>query len=233
MPDVAAWLAALPTLAGFGLMLGLNPLLYGATADALARNSRVAARVGAMVLGLVTGATVLYVLLQSFDPTAFVDVVEQDAGDVARSRRVDVVAGMIFLAAATGIALWKIRSPATPARRPRSDVSGTGSWRYFALGVSCSVIGFTTLPIMYMTGRVTAGISPEIVPRLLAYGVFLVALVAPFVILAGAWTRFPVAAQRVTRSYARIAAMDHRWIYVAVLALTGLFCLGVGLFAPR
>ena len=77
MDDLARWAAALTTMVGLGLTLGLNPALYGATADMLAQNTRVPARMGWMVGGLATGATILYLLLQSFDPTEFVAAAER------------------------------------------------------------------------------------------------------------------------------------------------------------
>jgi zinc transporter ZupT len=228
---VAGWVAALVTLVGFGLALGLNPALYGATADMLARGSHVAARMIFLLAGLVVGATVLYVLLQSFDPASFVSIVERDAGAAVLRRGVDFVAGGVFLAAAIGVAWWKLRVPERPAPKPRPDKSASRSWSYFPLGLSCSIIGFTTLPIMYMTGRVTAEVSSEWLPRLLAYGVFLVALVAPFVLLAGAWSLFPAAGERVTRIYTRLIHLDYRWMWAGVLALAAVVCVGFGWFA--
>lgn len=232
MTDVVRWLAALSTLVGLGLSLGLNPALYAATADVLAQNTRVARRIGWMIGGLAVGATLLYALLQSFDPTALVSAAEERTTDALRDARVDAVAGALFLTAAVGVAGWKLREP---IRRPRAATAAprTRTWSYFLLGLGCSVVGFTTLPIMYMTGRVTEGVTGDPVLRLAAFAVFLVALAAPFAGLAGAWSLFPSAASRVEGFYGRLARTDHRWLYAGVLAVAGIACLVVALLPMR
>jgi cytochrome c biogenesis protein CcdA len=230
--DIARWAVALSTLVGFGLMMGLNPALYGATADMLARNTRVASRMSWMLLGLAAGATVLYVLLQSFNPTSLVNAVEQEAGTLVLSRTIDVIAGAVFLAAGVAVAVWRLRVPVRTTRAKPAKTRAH-SWSYFLLGLSCSIIGFTTLPIMYMTGRVAAQVTEHPLLRLAAYAVFLVALAAPFILLAAAWSRFPGTAARVTRIYTRLTHLDYRWIYAAVLGLGGIACIAFGLFAGR
>lgn len=232
MDDLARWAAALTTMVGLGLTLGLNPALYGATADMLAQNTRVPARMGWMVGGLATGATILYLLLQSFDPTEFVAAAERGTTEAVLDRRVDLIAGTLFLLGAVAVAWWKLRVPVrSPARRPVQ--ARAHSWSYYVLGVSCSVIGFTTLPIMYMTGRIADGVSDHPLLRWLAYAVFLVALAAPFVLLATAWIHFPTTAARVNRVYSHLIDMDHRWVYATVLAVAGVACLVLGVLPGR
>lgn len=232
MDDLARWSAALLTMVGLGLTLGLNPALYGATADMLAQNTRVASRMAWMVAGLAVGATVLYLVLQSVDPTEFVAAAERQTTDAVLDRGVDLAAGAVFLLGAAAMTVWKLR---TPVRRAHVKPVATRAhaWSYAVLGASCSVIGFTTLPIMYMTGRVADGVSDHPLLRWLAYGVFLVALAAPFVLLATAWTRFPTAAARVNRVYTHVIDMDHRGVYAAVLGVAGVACIALGVWPGR
>ena len=232
MQDLARWVVALSTLVGFGLTMGLNPALYGATADMLARNMHVAARMSWMVAGLATGATALFALLQTFDPTNLVIAIRGDVDTALLSRVVDFVVGAIFLAIAALIAWWVFRVPTRPIR-PARRAQNAPAITYFPLGLSCAVIGFTTLPIMYMTGRVTAGLTSHLGLRLAAYAVFLVALVGPFLVLAWIWSRFPTISRHVTEFYARITHGDYRWASVALLGVAGLVFIGLGLFAER
>ena len=232
MDHLARWVAALTTLVGLGLTLGLNPALYGATADVLAQNVRVVSRMAWMVAGLATGATILYLLLQSFDPTEFVTAAERQTTEAVLDRRVDLAAGAVFLAGAAAVAVWRIRVPVRRVR-PKRTTSRAHSWSYYVLGVSCSIIGFTTLPIMYMTGRVADGVTDQPLLRWLAYAVFLVALAAPFVLLATAWLHFPTTATRVHGYYVRAIDMDHRWLYAGVLGIAGLACVVLGVMPGR
>lgn len=233
MQDIARWIVALTTLIGFGLTLGLNPALYGATADMLARNLRVAAKMSWMVAGLATGATILFVLLQTFDPTNLVTAIRGDVDTALLSRTVDLVAGAVFLLAAAAVAWWSWRIPTRSVAPLRAPKGAGRSWSYFPLGLSCSIVGFTTLPIMYMTGRVTASLSSHVAPRIAAYIVFLIALAAPFVLLAWVWGRFPTLSARITGYYARVMAWDYRWAFACLLAAAGLVFLGLGLFLQR
>ena len=232
MEDLTRWAAALTTLVGLGLTLGLNPALYGATADMLAQNVRVVPRMAWMVAGLATGATILYLALQSFDPTEFVTAAERNATTAVLDRRVDLAAGALFLAGAVAVAVWRLRVPVRRVRA-RATKSRAHSWSYYVLGVSCSIIGFTTLPIMYMTGRIADGVSDHPALRWAAYVIFLVALAAPFVLLATAWLHFPATAARVNGYYVRAIDMDHRWLYAGVLGLAGLACVILGLLPGR
>lgn len=232
MDDFARWAAALMTMVGLGLTLGLNPALYGATAEMLAQNTRVPSRMAWMIGGLATGATLLYVLLQSFDPTEFVAAAQRRTTEAVLDRQVDLAAGAVFLAGAIAVAWWKVRVP-TRVRPSKTVKSHAHAWSFYVLGVSCSVIGFTTLPIMYMTGRVADGVSDHPLLRWLAYAVFLVALAAPFVLLATAWLHFPTTAARVNRVYTHVIEMDHRWVYAAVLGVAGAACLVLAVLPGR
>ena len=233
MQDLAKWFVALSTLVGFGLTMGFNPALYGATADILARNKQVAARMGWMVAGLITGATILFVLFQTFNPTALVTVVQGDVDRALLSRALDIIVGSVFVVAAAALATWALRVPTRPTRPPRVHAANARSISYFPLGLSCAIIGFTTLPIMYMTGRITAGLTADIALRLAAYAVFLVALVGPFLALAWLWSRLPGISGRVSALYARAMHTDFRWASAAVLVAGGLVFIGLGIFAGR
>ena len=57
MHEVLAWGAAILSLVGFGLAIGVNPALYGATADMLARDVDAAPRLRWRAGGLAAGAT--------------------------------------------------------------------------------------------------------------------------------------------------------------------------------
>lgn len=228
--EVATWASALLGLVGFGLSLGLNPALYGATADLLARGETPWSRLSWMAGGLFVGATILYVLFQTFNPTSFVSAVQHRVNDAVFNRTVDLIAGIVFVLLGVAIAMWALRVKQLPSREPKPPKQHTHMLGYFAIGVSSAVIGFTTLPIMYLVGRITTGLSADFVPRLLAYAVFLVALAAPFFALAWVWRRFPNATGRITDLYTRALHWDYRWLLAAVSIVAGLVFLALATF---
>lgn len=232
MHEVTRWMTGLCALVGFGLAMGLNPALYGATADMLARGVRAWPRLGAMLGGLIVGATTLVLVLQAFDPTRLVTMIEADVDAAALDRTVDLVAGIALFLTGGGIAVWKRVSPRLPTREQKGRRLTTRPMSYFVLGLSSAVVGFTTLPLMYMTGRVTSGLSDDIVARVLAYGVFLVALIAPFVALAWLWSRFPRVSRAVGESYATALTKDYRTALAVALGVCGV-ALVVFALMPR
>lgn len=86
---------------------------------------------------------------------------------------------------------------------------------------------------MYLTGRLVVGVSPDIALRLVAYAVFLIALVAPFILLAWIWSRFPRASGKVTEFYGRILAWNFRWVAFVVMLLCAIALLIFTLFFHR
>lgn len=75
--------------------------------------------------------------------------------------------------------------------------------------------------------------GPELLLRLLAYAVFLAALVGPLLLLAWLWSRFPTATKKVTAIYDRALAWDSRLVSVWVLAIIGALLVGFSVFTHR
>lgn len=64
----------------------------------------------------------------------------------------------------------------------------------------------------------------------MAYAIFLVAAVSPYVVLAWAWQRLPRVAKRITAAFQRLSAIDRRpWEFGIVLG-TGLLLFGLGIW---
>lgn len=246
MTHVTTWLAAVPTIVGLGLALGMNPVLYGATADTLARGRSVRSGLAALLAGVMTGATVLVLVVHGLNPANLVSRVQHRADAVVEDRAVDLVVGVIVLVAAGAIAVWTRLAPA-PASDPTARDGAVGasgptphpapdSPKYskatslFVLGATSSVVGFTTLPIAYLVGRAVESVSSDPVFRLLVYAVFLVSLIAPFILLAWVWSRFPAATRKVTATYDRMLAWDSRLVAVVIMVIVGLILLALALF---
>lgn len=243
MHELMKWVGAVPTLVGLGLALGMSPALYGATADTLARGSHIRSRLTWLLSGLVAGATVLVVVLRGLDPAHFVAQVRSRGDALVEDRMVDLTAGVMLLVAACVVAVWVWAVPDRTRPQDAASSSGEGaasgpgsdgpSPTLFLVGFGSSIIGVTTLPIMYLTGRVVAGVSPDLLLRAAAYLVFVVALVAPFIALAWLWTRFPAATRKVTAAYDRVLAWDPRITGVVIMAVGGIAMVAVGLLGHR
>ena len=232
MHEVLAWGTAILSLIGFGLAIGVNPALYGATADMLARDVDAAPRLRWMVGGLAVGATILVLIFHSFDPSRIVAASQGKLDAALVNRAIDVFTGVMFVLSAVAVVWWKIRVPTLPTKQSKPAKQRSGAFSYFFLGLG-ACIGFTTLPIMYLTGRLISGISTSLVVWLLAYGVFLIALAAPFFTLAWVWSRVPKLTQRITEFYARARLWDYRRVLAILLAAVGLVFFGLALFAHR
>lgn len=237
MKDVMTWIAAVPTLAGLGLALGMSPILYGAVADTLARGRNVAARITWLLVGLMAGATLLVVVLHGLNPANLVSRVQGEADAVVKDWVVDLSVGVALLVVAAAMALWVRRVPVRQGRADKAPAPASATapdakpTAMFVLGATASVVGFTTLPIAYLAGRAIDGVGPELPLRLLGLVVYLAALIAPFVLLAWVWTRFPAATKKVTAAYDKALAWDSRVVAVWVMAAIGVLLVGFSLFS--
>ena len=221
MGHTAGLLGAGLSLLGFGLAMGLNPALYAATVDMLARAKNPGRRLTLMIAGLFTGATALFFALQGLNPDHLVKVVETDLDKAVMDRLVDAVAGGVFIGAGLVLAAWRVHEPQLKQKAPKKPKENAGIWSYFVLGLGASVIGFTTLPIMYLVGRVIAAATHALALKAALYALFLVALAAPFLLLAFAWSRFLKFTDAFSRYYARLLKFDYRTIAAVLSVLVG------------
>lgn len=217
-------------LIGFALALGTHPATYGATVDMLARNTRWLPRVLWMSVGLIVGATILFTLFQFVNPDGFAKELLEEFDRIALNRTVEIVVGAGCLIAGVGVGVWRLIRPTLRLKtlqKPKSQSLFAG---YFVIGLSAAIVGFTTLPVMYLVGRVVTGLSPHLGIRAAGYGIFLFFLVAPFFLISVIWTRFPALTKRVYPIYMRALAWDYRWWVAALLAGAGVCLLGYALF---
>lgn len=249
MQELLQWLSTLAVLFGLGLSVGANPALYGATLDLLARPVRAAPRLIAMLGGLILGASVLFALFHVFNPTHLVDRVRGGVEAAALNRIVDLAAGVVLTLLALVLILWVLRVRKLPEKEdaPRSYPEAAGATgeptaarqtteprtqflSYFSIGLSGAVIGFTPLPALYLTARMTSELSSDWVLRLTAFAVFLVALAGPFVLLALVWRKFPGVTNGITERYSRVLAWDWRLAAAALCSIMGLVCFALAVF---
>lgn len=233
MHEVVKWAGALASLVGFALAMGVNPALYGATADMLARGKGVVTRLTWMLVGLAVGATILLAVLQVFNPTSALTALRDHATHAVLNRWVDLIAGAMFLLFAVGVVWWRLTRPLPPPKPAKPPKEGSAALSYFGIGIGSAVIGFTTWPLMYLVGRVVSAVSEDLILRGAAYVVFLVALGSPFILLAWVWSRFPRATAKITGFYTRALHSDYRWVLAALLAVAGLVFLALAAFWHR
>lgn len=230
MQEVLKWLSALPMLLGIGLSLGNNPAMYGAVIDMLARTPRALPRLLWLLGGLVIGCTILFVLFLFFNPTDFVTLVRGKVDHMVLNRAVDIAGGIVCFALAAELWMWHVRVPVRATKPPKPKNANPRMLGYFSIGLSSGIVGFTTLPLMYLTGRVISGLTSDWEWKVLAYAFFLVALTGPFFLIAWAWRTFPKVSVKISAVYQRVITWDYRIVAAIILALGGLLFFGLAIF---
>lgn len=221
MASGAGVVGAAVSLVGLGWALGLNPALYGATVDMLARTSNPVKRLIWMLGGLFIGATALFFVLQGLNPNHFVSMMKQDLSVAILNRIVDGIAGGLFILGGIATVAWRMRVPVIKKRAAKTPEPHSGLWSYFALGAGASIVGFTTLPIMYLTGRIVMGTTHNLGVRVILFALFLIALASPFVLLAFVWSRFPKFSHTLQARYAQALAQDYRYLLGSLAIVIG------------
>ncbi|SPF67751.1 Glycolipid exporter Gap/Sap [Propionibacterium ruminifibrarum] len=213
----AVWAAA-GSMIGLGLLMGFSPTTYALVVHLLTVARRPGRSVAWICVGLAAIATVMLVLFHFVDPDRLTDLFRARASALLIRRGVDLVAGVLALAAgAAQLVDWRVNLPRR--RRPRASHGGSPS-HLIGLGVVAG-IGLSEPATMYVTGRVIASVTHDVVVAGLLYLVFLAALVGPYLGAVLAWVRMPRVADAVRTFFERAARLDHRPIAGAVL-------LGIG-----
>ena len=186
--EILRFLGAGASLAALGVVMGISPTLVAETLRVLTGITRAYRAIAFMLLGLTIGATLILLLLQVVDPRTFEALLRGDVERLLVHRSVDLAAGAVFVIAAIIMGLRLRRSP-TP-RRPRSRPSGR-AWEMTLIGATNTLLGFSGFATMYLAARVMRAVSEDDALRVFSYAVFVLAMLAPYVLLAWAWRRFP------------------------------------------
>ncbi|MBF4576998.1 hypothetical protein [Frondihabitans sp. VKM Ac-2883] len=213
-------------LISLGLVMGFSPALTGIALRVLTRGDRhPLLLIGSLCLGMVVAATLLLVAFRSVDPQTFIDSYRGRVEAALIRRSVDfVAAALLLLTALVVIRLSrrprKIRRPRTRRTRPVDLV---------ALGFANTLVSISGVVTMYVTGRVISGLSPDWGLRIAAYGVFVAAMIGPYLVLGLLWERLPGVAGLAARGSSWLGRQDFRRLLAAALAVTGLVFVGLGI----
>lgn len=208
--------------------MGFSPTLYGFSLHALA-----AGRAGAvrwMSMGLLAASTLLVVIFQFVDPENLMKVLKGRIDALLLTRWVDLGAAVLLGVCGTVLLVVNRNDRTRPPKEHRSTPEAHQGRRAFGFGFANTLIGFSGVATMYVVGRVASGVSPHLWLRVLAYLVFVVTLVGPYLLAAWAWGRYPRFAEKATGGYERLLHRDLRTpiaililVVALAFALTGLW----------
>lgn len=226
--DFAQIVGGVIALLGFGFAMGFSPTLYGVVLHVLTRSQRPWPSVLALVTGLAAGSTVLLLAFRTVDPHRWVQRLQGQVAAFLVQRVVDLAAAAVFLITGA-ILLWQARR--RPARPKPVRVRRGSTWAMLGIGFVNAAVGVTGPATMYVTGRVLTGMSSSVVWEAIAYIPFLVALTAPYLAVAWAWSRVPKLAEGVTHGYAWLTGRDLRPIVAWALIATSVVFAALGIWA--
>lgn len=214
------------SLLGLGLVMGTSPTLYAIVVRLLTTSRRPDTAIRWIALGVAIGTTVLLLAFRVVDPETLTAMITDRTEKLLVSRGVDLVAGLVLLALGLREAsrLRRLRRPPKP-KAPPTDLRPR---RLILTGMANAMIGVSSMATMYVTGRLIASASHDLLIQLLLYAIFLVAVVGPYLLLARSWVRFPAMAHRITRVFDRLTTMDTRPLLTGGLLLAGLVFLALG-----
>lgn len=223
--DLLRFAGAAVSLASIGVLMGFSPLLIAMSLNVLARVRRAIRALTFLLLGLIMGATFILLVLQVFDPRSLQAVLSNDIEKLAVRSSVDLTAGTLFIIAA--VIMWlQMKRPPRP-KKPLKEPQGK-PWEMTLIGFSDTVLAFSGFATMYVVARILRSVSDHDAVRVLAYAIFVAAMVAPYVLLAWAWKRFPTVSSAIVRFFSRIATVDYRPWATGLTLLIGVIFIGLG-----
>ncbi|MBF0809240.1 hypothetical protein [Rothia nasimurium] len=219
-------LAAIPTLLGLGLMMGFSPSLYSITFLALIDDPSKMHIVRWISGGIVIGASTLVMLFRFVDPESLIQLVHSDTSKILVRKSID--AGAALLLALSAVLLWVRRN--RPKRVHKVKNSHLSPRKAVLEGFLNSAIGLSSMATMYMVGRLLTSVSHNSVEWVLAYLIFTVGIVGPYLLLEASWDRFPSFAHTVTGLLARTKNANLTAVYSLILLVGAVF---FGVLAAR
>lgn len=218
--------AVLTSLVGLGLVTGTSPTMYAMVLRLLGRDATTPTPLIALVGGFAAGTMLLVLLLQVVDPRSIEFALEGDVEREVVRRGVDLVAGSALLLGGLVVLVRSRRQAARPARpavpeRPR---------RLVLTGLLDGLFSLSSIAPVYVMARTVRSVSADDVVRLVGLVVFMLALVAPYLLLGWAWRRAPRLTGRLNRLGDRVGATDVRPLAGAALVVVGASFLAFGLW---
>lgn len=228
--DMAALIGAAVSLLGLGLVMGTSPTLYAIVMKMLSTTTRPVRTVAWITVGVAIGTTVLLFVFRLVDPETITELLEARAERFLIRRTVDLVAAGLFIAAGVWM-LTRLRRPRgepKPAATPRTEAPPL----LIATGTLNALIGVSGMATMYITGRVIASASRDLLVEAGLYAIFLVAVVGPYLLLAVLWARYPGLGHRIRDVTDRFSHLDLRPLLAVALIVAGVVFAVLGLLGP-
>lgn len=216
------------SLVGLGLVMGFSPTLYAMLLYLLSHARHPWRSAGWLSAGVVLACTVLLAAFHSFAPAVISTFLRHRVDEVLVHRSIDMAVGVLFLAAAGGVALAHYRRRAghkprrrrKPAPKSRAEFSTRPlhlvTYGFIDIGASLS-----SMATMYITARVITSTSRHLVLDAGLYTIFLAAVVGPLLLLVLAWKQFPRTAGRIASWVRWLTCRDLRPLLAVALAAAG------------
>lgn len=225
--DAARLAAVCVSLLGLGLVAGTSPTFYALVLRLLGREDRGRRSLTFLLAGYAVGTTLLALALQVVDPRTIETVLRGRVERAAIDRGVDVAAGVILLL----VGVYALRRSTRGRVRSPKVATVPRPGRLFVVGLLDAAVSISSLAPVYVAARTVRGASEDDLVRLAVFGVFLAAVLGPYLLLAWAWGRFPAVASILQRLFARLSALDPYRLAGVVLVVAGVAFLVLGVRA--
>ena len=208
-------------LVGLGIVMATSsPTTFGIEMGAVGGSPHARRRVLLIAGAVALSSTLLALVFLVINPTALHALWTGKLQPIVEQHWVDAFAGLVLVL----VGLWQWRRAARPPRPKRDQSRLDRPGALFAFVAAESLVSATGPATMYLVVHTLSTISPAALWPI-AYVVFLIGLVAPFVCLGVAVTRIPVAARWLSRLANAVAERDlRRPIAVIVIAAGAVLC---------
>jgi len=189
--DLGHALSITGILVGLGIVMATSsPTTFGIEIGAVGGSPHARRRVLLIAGAVALSSTLLALVFLVINPTALHALWTGKLQPIVEQHWVDAFAGLVLVL----VGLWQWRRAARPPRPKRDQSRLDRPGALFAFVAAESLVSATGPATMYLVVHTLSTIRPAALWPI-AYVIFLIGLVAPFVFLGVAVTRIPVAAR--------------------------------------
>lgn len=186
--SVWGFVAAVFSLITLGLIAGFSPVLYATQAGLVGKPKTAARLMFYLIIGVVVGTILLGLFFQLFNISTLTSILNSAIQAVLINAFFQLIIGATFMVVGAQL-LKKLREPSKPAAK--TNKTPNSKWALLSFAAVKTILSASGAAAIFLANGVIQDAGQAVVGELILAGIFLAAVIAPFVTIYFIWRRSP------------------------------------------